>query len=348
MNTFGHNFRFTTFGESHGKALGVVIDGLPAGLSITADDIQKDLNRRRPGQSKFTSPRQEEDLVEILSGVTGGQTNGAPLALLVFNHNAKSGDYKQHFRPGHADWPYFVKYKILPQPGGGRASGRETLARVAAGAVARKLLTPLGIKIFSGTSAVGKISTEKKDFAFAETDPLRFLEAELAPQAHQAVEAAMEKGDSIGGVVLVEAENVPPGLGEPVFAKLPALLGAAFFSIGAVKAVEFGQGLLAAQSLGSEFNDPLGPDGPLENRHGGLLGGLSTGCPLVAHLYVKPTPSISLPQKTIDLAGREEIIETRGRHDPCLCPRLSVVAESMMLCVLADALMSAKAKNFNF
>ncbi|MDR2726022.1 MAG: chorismate synthase, partial [Candidatus Adiutrix sp.] len=239
-NVFGRNFRIMTFGESHGPALGVVIDGLPAGLRLTREAIQADLDRRRPGLSPYASPRKEPDEVEILSGLAAeGRTNGAPLALLIRNRDARSRDYDgQKFRPGHGDWPYFVKYGLGPQPGGGRGSGRETVARVAAGAAARQLLSPLGLTARGYAVAVGRIRAENPDPDFAETDPLRFADRTLAPLAHQEVEAAMSEGDSVGAVVEVRVTGVPAGWGEPVFDKLEAALGGAFFSIGAVRAVE--------------------------------------------------------------------------------------------------------------
>ncbi|MDR2947379.1 MAG: chorismate synthase [Candidatus Adiutrix sp.] len=341
-NQFGRNFRITTFGESRGPALGVVIDGLPAGLKLTPEDIQRDLERRRPGQSLYTSPRQEPDRAEIISGLgTEGRTSGAPLTILIRNEDigeplAPPDETEEKFRPGHADWSYYQKYGLRPQPGGGRSSGRETVGRVAAGAAARRLLSPLGIKAAAYTVAVGRVRAEQIDPDFAEHDPLRFADRDLAPQARREVEEAMRDGDSVGSVVEVTVTGVPAGWGEPVFDKLEAALGAAFFSIGAVRAVEFGEGLSLAALRGSAANDPLGPEGPLSNRHGGIMGGLSTGLPIVARLYVRPTPSISRPQRSVTLGGRPTTIETHGRHDPCLAPRLAPVAEAMALVCLAD------------
>ncbi len=339
-NIFGRNFRIMTFGESHGPALGVVIDGLPAGLRIAPRNIQKDLERRRPGRSIYATTRSEPDQVEVLSGLTQeNRTNGAPLTLLIKNENADSRDYEsisKKFRPGHADWTYFRKYGLNPQPGGGRSSGRETVARVAAGAVARLLLSPLGVKAVAYTVAVGGVKAESADPDFAETDPLRFADRHLASRAHQEVEAAMSEGDSVGSVVEVNVTGVPAGWGEPVFDKLNASLGAAFFSIGAVRAVEFGDGTALAGQRGSEANDPLGPDGPMSNRHGGIIGGISTGLPIVARLYIRPTPSIAKDQRSVTVSGQATTIETHGRHDPCLGPRLAPVAEAMALICLAD------------
>ncbi len=337
-NLFGHNFRIMTFGESHGPGLGVVVDGLPAGLKVPVRLIQHDLDRRRPGNSIFTSPRREPDQVEILSGLTReNRSNGAPLAMLIRNQDARSKDYDdKKFRPGHADWTYYQKYGLHPQPGGGRSSGRETVARVAAGAVARILLSPLGIKAEAYTVAVGGVKAEEIDPDFAEKDPLRFADRSQARQAHQEVEAAMSEGDSVGSVVEVNLTGVPAGWGEPVFGKLNSRLGAAFLSIGAVRAVEFGDGLALSSSRGSLANDPLGPEGPQSNRHGGIIGGISTGLPIVARLYIRPTPSIALEQHSVTVGGQPTTIETHGRHDPCLAPRLAPVAEAMALMCLAD------------
>ncbi len=340
-NLFGHNFRIMTFGESHGPALGVVVDGLPAGLKVPAKSIQADLDRRRPGQSMYTSGRQEPDQVEILSGLTAeGRTNGAPLALLIRNEDAQSRDYEaisQKLRPGHADWTYLRKYGLSPQPGGGRSSGRETVARVAAGAVARLLLTPLGVKASAYTVGVGGVKAECVDPDFAERDPLRFADRDLASRARQEAESAMSEGDSVGSVVEVNITGVPAGWGEPLFAKMEAVLGAAFFSIGAVRAVEFGEGLALASRRGSVGNDPLGPDGPVTNQHGGIIGGISTGLPIVARLFVRPTPSIAKEQRSVTVTGQATTVEAPGgRHDPCLAPRLAPVAEAMALICLAD------------
>jgi chorismate synthase len=346
-NFTGQNFRIVTFGESHGLAMGLVIDGLPAGLVLNADDIQKDLDRRRPGQSPFTTPRKELDQCQILSGLSNGSTTGSPLALLVYNTGAKKSDYEKisdRFRPGHADWPYFIKYGLTPQPGGGRASGRETLSRVAAGAVARKLLKPLGVTVKAASLAIGSIKAQGRNWDFAENDPLRFLDPNLSADAGDCVTKAMKNGDSVGAVVEVLALGVPAGWGDPVFDKLEARLGGAFFSIGAVRAVEFGEGLLLASKLGSESNDPLGPHGPLTNRHGGIMGGISTANPIVARLFIKPTPSISIDQDTIDIKGNPVKIIVKGRHDPCLAPRLAPVAEAMCLITLADFYLSGPSK----
>jgi chorismate synthase len=321
---------------------------MPAGLALVESTIQRDLDRRRPGTSPYATSRQEPDKAKLLSGVTkDGFTNGAPIAIVVENTDAKVADYKENerlFRPGHADFTYHRKYGLNPQPGGGRASGRETLARVAAGAVARLLLaSTTRIQVLSAVRAIDKIVAQKSSFEFAEKDPLRFLDPDLAPKAHNLVKAAQEKGDSLGGVVEVQGLNVPAGWGEPVFAKMEALLGAAFFSIGAVRAVEFGAGTSLATLPGSQANDPIGPSGPMGDLHGGILGGISTGKPIVARLFVRPTPSISLRQDTVDLQGVPSKIVTHGRHDPTVAPRLAPVAEAMCLIVLADLYLERQA-----
>ncbi|MDR0355559.1 MAG: chorismate synthase, partial [Deltaproteobacteria bacterium] len=319
-SSFGRNLKIATFGESHGPAMGVVVDGLPAGLRLSAEDIQKDLDRRRPGQSAFVSPRQEPDQAEILSGLADGFTNGAPLAILIRNQGARSKDYDslaRSFRPGHADWTYFQKYGLPPQPGGGRSSGRETVSRVAAGAAARALLALAGVSVQAASFSIGPIKAQKKDWVFSETNPLRFLDPDLCPLAEKEVEKAIAEGDSLGSSVELLAEGLPVGLGDPVFDKLEARLGQAFFSIGAVKAVEFGEALAASVSRGSLTNGALGPDGPLDNSSGAALGGISTGRPLTVRLYVKPTPSIAREQKTVDLTGQPMTLTVKGRHDPC-------------------------------
>ncbi len=343
---FGRYLSVATFGESHGPAVGVVVDGLPPGIEIDAADIQRELDRRRPGTSRYVSPRDEPDQVEILSGLAEGRTLGSPVCLVVRNRDVKSGDYAEIgrlFRPGHADYAYFQKYGLPLQPGGGRSSGRETVGRVAAGALAKALLKPHGVGIQAYTLAVGSVAARRIDPDFAETDPLRFADPDLAGRAAELVEEVLAEGDSIGGVIELVAEGVPAGLGDPVFSKLDALLGQAALSIGAVKGVEFGAGFAAAARRGSENNDQLSTQGFLSNHAGGILGGVSTGQPIVMRLAVKPTSSIARPQRTIDLEGREATIKVAGRHDPCLCPRIAPVAEAMTALVLADALLEQRA-----
>lgn len=345
-STFGRYFTVSTFGESHGPGVGVVIDGLPPGLPVDAARIQQQLDRRRPGTSSFVSSRKEPDRVEILSGIAEGQTLGTPVALLVRNQDIRPEDYedlREVFRPGHADYTYFQKYGLPPQPGGGRASGRETVGRVAAGAVAQAVLEPQGVRIQAYTVGLGPLRARRIDRDFAEQHPLRAADPDLAAQMSELVERVRAEGDSIGGLVEVVAEGVPPGLGDPVFHKLDAVLAWALLSIGSVKGVEFGQGFGLAARRGSEANDQISAEGFLSNHAGGVLGGISTGQPLVMRLAVKPTSSIARPQTTIDLEGRTRTIQFKGRHDPCLCPRIGPVAEAMTALVLADALLEQRA-----
>jgi len=341
MGSFrGRILRVATFGESHGPGLGVVVEGVPAGLELSQPQIQRELDKRRPGTSPQVSPRREPDQVEILSGLAEGKTLGTPIAMLVRNQDARSKDYgelAEVFRPGHADYTYWCKYGTPPQPGGGRASGRETLARVAAGAVARVMLEPLGIRFAAYTVGVGQVRAKRLDLEFAMTHPLRLADPDLAEDMVNGIDKVRKAGDSIGGVVELVVDNVPPGLGEPVFDKLDALLGGAMFSIGGVKGVEIGAGFASASRRGSDNNDQMGPDGFLSNHAGGILGGISSGQQIVMRLAVKPTPSISREQSSQDLQGRSAIISIKGRHDPCLCPRVAPVAEAMAALVIADA-----------
>lgn len=322
MNSFGRNFRLTTFGESHGPALGAVIDGCPPGIALLERDIQPFLDRRRPGRSPRSSPRQEMDRVEILSGIFEGRTTGAPISLLVRNSDVRSSDYdalKEVFRPGHADYTWLAKYGIRDHRGGGRSSGRETVARVAAGAVAAKILALRGIQVQSRILEIhGNTTPDGMD---------------------KEVEEAVRADDSVGGILEITARGCPPGLGDPVFGKLDALIGMAMLGIGAVKGVEIGEGFAAARMRGSEQNDQMGKDGFLSNHAGGILGGISTGADIVVRIAVKPTPSIARDQRTVDIRGDERVISVRGRHDPCIVPRLAPVAEAMLALVLVDALM---------
>jgi len=322
MNTFGRNFRCTTFGESHGKAVGVVVDGCPPGISLTEADIQPYLDRRRPGKSPLESARQEPDRVEILSGTFEGRTTGAPIALVVQNRDVQSGDYdtlRDVFRPGHADYTYQAKYGLRDHRGGGRSSGRETLARVAAGAVAVRCLAPYGVAVSGRVVEV-----------HGATEP-GAMEAEIR--------AARDAGDSVGGIVEVTATGCPAGLGDPVFGKLDAAIAGAMMGIGAVKGVEIGEGFGAALLLGSEMNDPITRPGFLSNHAGGVLGGISTGQDIIVRIAVKPTPSIRRVQKTVDTVGEEREISVEGRHDPCIAPRIVPVAECMLALVIVDAML---------
>lgn len=337
-NTFGHLFKITTWGESHGPALGVVIDGCPPLISLAPEDIQRDLDRRRPG-GPLASPRREPDQVEILSGVFEGRTTGTPISLIIYNRDARSRDYDDMarlYRPGHADRTYDQKYGIRDYRGGGRSSARETAARVAAGAVARCFLKTRGITVRGCTMALGGVRAERLDWEEVERNPLYCPDAEAAALMVQRIEEVRRDGDSLGGIVQVVAMGSPPGLGEPVFDKLDARLAAALMSIGAVKGVEIGEGFGAANLLGSQNNDPLTPDGYTSNHAGGILGGLSSGMEIVVRVAVKPIPSIFKPQQTVSADGSPAILQVKGRHDISAIPRIVPVCEAMMLLVLAD------------
>ncbi len=337
-NTFGRLFRVTTWGESHGPALGAVIDGCPPGINIAVEDIQKDLDRRRPGKA-LTSPRGEQDRVEILSGVFDGITTGTPISLIIYNRDVRSGDYSEIsrlYRPGHADRTYEQKYGIRDWRGGGRSSARETAARVAAGAVARKFLEFRGVSVLACTLALAGIECRQFDLDQIRKNPLYCPDESAAREMEARLKELREAGDSAGGIVGIYARGCPPGLGEPVFDKLDARLAAAIMSIGAVKGVEIGDGFRAAALTGSVNNDPITPEGYESNHAGGILGGISTGMEIVMRAAVKPIPSISLPQKTVDSEGNPAEIRIKGRHDISAIPRIIPVCEAMTLLVLAD------------
>jgi len=350
-NSFGRLFTVTTFGESHGPALGAVVDGCPPGIPLTREAIQHDLDRRRPGQSEATTARAEPDQVEILSGVFEGLTTGAPIGLLIRNQDHRSDDYrdlKEVFRPGHADLTYFLKYGLRDHRGGGRASGRETVARVAAGAVARAVLAGFGVEVLGYTRQVGTIVALGFVAEEIERNPLRCPDPEAAEAMLALVRECKESGDSVGGMVEVLAEGVPAGLGEPVFGKLDAELASGLMGIGGVKGVEIGAGSMAASMRGSEYSDALerGPEGICShhNRAGGILGGISTGETIVARVAIKPTSSIAREQQTVNQRGETTMLRLSGRHDPCLCPRIVPVAEAMLALVLCDHLLLQRAR----
>ena len=339
-NTFGELFRVTSFGESHGPGIGVVVDGVPAGLLLDLEAIQRELSRRRPGQSAQTTARDEADLLEVLSGLFQGKTTGAPVALWIKNRDVRSADYESIqdlFRPGHADYTWWRKFGFRDWRGGGRTSGRETAARVAAGAIGKQLLARQGIRILGHVIRIGKVVAERFDEAEIERNPVRCADPDAARKMVEAIAEVMQQGDSLGGVLEVIAEGVPAGWGDPVFDKLDARIGAAMFSLGAVKGVELGDGFALCDRRGSQTNDPILPGGLGSNHMGGTLGGISSGAPLVVRLAVKPTPSISLPQQTIDEHGNPRTLSVPGRHDPCICPRLVPVAEAMLALTLCDA-----------
>ena len=345
-SSFGRTFRIVTFGESHGAAVGVVMDGVKPDLPFDLEAIQRELDRRRPGQSDLVTPRNEGDRVQVLSGVFEGRTTGHPIALVVFNENQRSGDYKaisELFRPGHADLTYDRKYGIRDPRGGGRSSGRETLARVAAGAWAMQQLKALGVSVRGFNREIAGLAGPEVDWSFVEQNPLRVADPAHFAAQKAAVETARAEGDSVGGVCEVWIEGLPMGLGDPAFGKLDGLLALACMSIGAGKGVELGAGFASARRRGSENNDPLGPEGPLKNDAGGTLGGISTGAPLVVRLAVKPTSSISKAQRTIDREGHAAEIVTHGRHDPCIAPRIVPVAEAMCALVIYDAWLTQQA-----
>lgn len=353
-STFGHLFRTTTFGESHGEALGVVIDGCPAGLSLEAADLQHDLDRRRPGQSRVTTTRQEADTPRIVSGVFEGVTTGAPIAILFENTDARSRDYEKLrdvYRPGHADFTYDARYGRRDHRGGGRASARETVARVAAGAVARKLLRLEGVEIVGYARRIGEVESTAIDPATVteadvERSIVRCPDADAAQRMEVLIAELRKAGDSIGGVAEVVARGVPPGLGEPVFDKLKADLAKAMLSVPAVTGFEYGTGFAAATMRGSEHNDAFEVRGDTvraaSNRHGGMLGGISSGAPIVVRAALKPTSSIPKEQKTVTRAGKPATVAVGGRHDPCLVPRFVPIGEAMMALVLADHWLRAR------
>ncbi len=352
MNTWGRIFKVTTWGESHGQALGAVVDGCPAGLHITNEDVQRDLDRRRPGQSSVTSARAERDRAHILSGITEGKTLGTPISILIQNEDVDSADYEalRHVpRPGHADFTYSVKYGRRDHRGGGRASARETVARVAAGAIAKKLLEYANIRVLGHVIQIHGIESHvvverPEDLLAVEQSIVKCCDAAAAKEMTECIERAKKAGNSIGGVAEIIAFNVPAGVGEPVFDKLDAELAKALMSIGAVKGVEIGAGFLSARLQGSDMNDSFvvveGSVQPQTNMAGGILGGISTGAPIVARIAVKPTPSIRRKQKSVNLKTLEEVnLHVAGRHDPCILPRIIPVAESMVAIVLADLLL---------
>ena len=346
-NTLGKNFKVTTWGESHGIAYGVVIDGCPSGLKIYLNEIQNEVNRRKPlAGSKAGTSRVEEDKIQILSGIFEGKTLGTPISIIVENKNTKSADYsniKELYRPGHADYTYDLKYGIRDCRGGGRSSGRETVSRVIAGAFAKKILKEYSkTEIFGHTVQIGEIIAQKFDKKYIETSPLRCADKTASEKMVKLVNKLRENGDSIGAIVEIIIKNPPKGLGEPVFDKLDAELAKAMLSIGAVKGIEFGSGFKSAAMKGSENNDQMeikkGKVKFLSNNSGGILGGISTGEDIIFRIAIKPVASIPLKQKTITKSGKNTTIQTLGRHDCCLAPRIIPVAESMAALVLSDFL----------
>jgi chorismate synthase len=348
-NTFGRIFTVTSFGESHGPAIGCVVDGCPPGLTLSAEDIQKDLDRRKPGTSRHVTQRQESDSVQILSGVFEGKTTGTPIALLIRNEDARSKDYGSlidTFRPGHADYTYWQKYGIRDHRGGGRASARETAVRVAAAAIAKKwLYEKHGVVIRGYLSQLGPIEVPFKSWNSVGGNPFFSANAELVAKLESFMDELRKSGDSVGARITTVAEHVPVGWGAPVYAKLDADLAAAMMSINAVKAVEIGAGFASVTQHGSEHGDELTPDGFLSNNAGGILGGISTGQDVVVTIGIKPTSSIRVPRRSVDKQGKPVMIETNGRHDPCVGIRATPIAEAMMALVLMDHALLQRAQN---
>ncbi len=339
MNSFGHKFRFSTFGESHGKAIGCLVDGVPAGIKIDEEFIQNEMDRRKPGQNKYATSRKEGDKVEILSGVFEGITTGTTIAMIIFNENQKSKDYsniKDLFRPGHADFTYWNKYGIRDYRGGGRSSARETAARVAAGAIAKLLLNEIGIEIQSGIISIEAIEAQEYDFNYAKTSEIFALDKNVEQNQKNAILKAKNEHNSVGGVALINVKNTPIGLGEPIYFKLDSQIANAMMSINAVKAVEIGDGIESTKVKGYDNNDQIDINGFKSNHSGGILGGISNGDEINVKVHFKATPSIFIEQETINTNNKEVNCSLQGRHDPCVCIRGSVVAESMMALVLAD------------
>ena len=350
MNSFGVRLRFSTFGESHGKALGCILDGVPAGLEIDEDYIQSELDRRKPGKSEFETARKEADKVEILSGVFEGQSTGTPIAMIIYNTNQKSKDYsniKDVFRPGHADFTYFHKYGMRDYRGGGRSSARETAARVAAGAIAKLMIKKLGIEVFSGICEVAGVKSEVFDYAHAKSSIIYALDKNKEDAQKEAILKAKNDHDSVGGVSRVVLKGVPIGLGQPLYYKLDGVLADAMMGINAVKAVEIGDGVLSASSLGSQNNDAIRVDGFESNHAGGILGGISNGEDIVMNVYFKPTPSIFQEQHTVTTHNEEVDFALKGRHDPCVAIRGTVVCEAMAALVVADMLLLNMGSNMD-
>ena len=348
-NSFGHLFRVTTFGESHGPAIGCVVDGCPPGMMLSTEDIQHDLDRRKPGTSRHVTQRRESDTVEILSGVFEGRTTGTPIALLIRNEDARSKDYANiadTFRPGHGDYTYWQKYGIRDYRGGGRQSARETAVRVAAGAIARKWLHErFGVTVRGHLAQIGSVTVPFQSWDHVDGNPFFAANATIVPELELFMDRLRKSGDSCGARINVVASGVPVGWGEPVYGKLDAELAAAMMSINAVKGVEIGAGFRAVAQSGTEHNDEMTPEGFLSNEAGGILAGISTGQDVVVSIAVKPTSSVRLDRRSIDKTGKPVIVNTHGRHDPCVGIRATPIAEAMMAIVLMDHALRHRAQN---
>jgi chorismate synthase len=343
MNSFGHALRVTTFGESHGVAIGCVIDGVPAGLAIDEEFVQCELDKRKPGQNVYSTPRKENDTAKILSGVFEGLSTGQPIAIVIYNENQKSSDYSEIanlFRPGHADFTYMAKYGLRDYRGGGRSSARETAARVAAGAIAKLILRELGIVVEYGLCGVGSVLCEARDFELAKSSEIFALDSSKETPMKEEILKAKNSHDSVGGCVAVRVSGAPAGLGEPLYGKLDSAIAEAMMGINGVKAVEIGAGVEVSRMRGSENNDAIRTSGFVTNHSGGILGGISNGDDITVKVHFKPTPSIFLPQQTITKDGEETTLELKGRHDPCIAARGAVVVGAMAALVVADALLS--------
>ncbi len=348
-NTIGKLFTVTSFGESHGPAIGCIVDGCPPGLNLTEADLQEDLDRRKPGTSRHTTQRREADEVKILSGVFEGKTTGTPISLLIENTDQRSKDYSKiatTFRPGHADYTYQQKYGFRDYRGGGRSSARETAMRVAAGGIAKKYLKEqLGVEIHGYLSQLGPIKIDKVDWSVINNNPFFCPDADKVPEMEAYMDALRKEGESIGARIEVVATNVPPGLGEPIFDRLDADLAHALMSINAVKGVEIGDGFACVDTKGTKFRDEITPDGFLSNHAGGILGGISSGQAITASIALKPTSSLRLPGKSINQQGEAIDVVTEGRHDPCVGIRATPIAEAMMAIILMDHFLRHRAQN---
>lgn len=347
-NTFGKLFTVTTFGESHGKALGCILDGCPPGIEITEEEIQVELDLRKPGTSKFTTQRREPDQVKILSGIFEGKTTGTPIGMLIENTDQRSKDYgdiSQKFRPAHADYGYTQKYGFRDYRGGGRSSARETAMRVAAGAIAKKFLASKGIQVRGYLSQLGPVKIEKFDWEQVRQNPFFCPDVDKVKEMEDYMNALRKEGDSIGAKISVVASGLKPGLGEPIFDRLDADLAHGLMSINAVKGVEIGDGFSVIEQKGSEHRDEMTPEGYLSNHAGGVVGGISSGQDIIAHIALKPTSSITVPGKTIDVDGNLTELITKGRHDPCVGIRATPIAEAMMAITLADHYLRDRGQN---
>ena len=350
-NSFGKLFVVTSFGESHGPAIGCIVDGCPPGLELSEEDLQGDLDRRKPGTSRHTTQRREDDVVQILSGVFEGKTTGTPIALMIQNKDQRSKDYgniMDQFRPGHADYTYTQKYGFRDYRGGGRSSARETAMRVAAGGIAKKYLAEkYGIRIRGYLSQLGPIKLELKDWDVVNTNAFFCPDADKVAELEAYMDALRKEGNSVGAKVSVVAEGVPPGLGEPIFDRIDADIGHAMMSINAVKGVEVGAGFGCVTQKGTEHRDEITPEGFLSNHAGGTLGGISSGQDIVVHMALKPTSSLHLPGRSVDINGNPVEVITKGRHDPCVGIRATPIAEAMLALVIMDHMLRHRAQNMD-